>query len=252
VTAEPVNLATVPSLPLPAADEAHLWLYRLSDIHDQVAENLPLLSVFEREQADRFASAAARHQFVAGRAILRKLLSAYLSTPMVEIEFVIDVGGKPRLAGTSDICSMHFNFAHSGDWVLLGFTSGGEIGVDIERHRPVSHWQGIAERYYSYRELAALRTTSGDSQQELFFRLWTRKEAVLKWHGTGLQTPLSSIEVPIDPQCSIWVELPQSGQRCWLQNIVAPCGYSAAIATSHAITHLVHRSVGLPFLPNVQ
>jgi 4'-phosphopantetheinyl transferase len=249
---ERIDLLTIRSLSPPAVDQAHLWMYDISAAEEWSASIESILSPTEKELATRFVSVGARNCFIAGRTVLRRLLGAYLSTPATDIALTSDAGGKPRLVAAGGILPIKFNLAHSADCVLLGFATSSEIGVDIEHHRPILHWQAIAERHYSSREFAALQESNEDSQRELFFRIWTRKEAVLKWHGTGLQTSLSSIEVPIDSQCRTWVELPQSGQRCWLQQLDAPTGYSAAVATSHAITQVVQRRVGQAFLPDVQ
>ena len=241
MTAERVGLAHLRSVVPPKEDQAHIWFCSLGDFTSDRFRIL--LSPIEQDQAGRFASAGARDRFIVGRGMLRSLLGAYLSLAPSEVDIAIEPSGKPRLAAKLGRRALSFNLAHSGDGVLLGFTSGGEIGVDIEHHRQVSHWQAIAERHYSCRELAMLRSVGGEEQREMFFRIWTRKEAVLKWLGTGLQVPLSEVDVPTACGDQAWVALPRAGQRCWVQPVDAPVGYSAALATSQRTTHLVQRQL---------
>lgn len=241
--AERVELATLRSLAPPKEDQVHVWLCRIGDFASHIDALHALLSATERDQAARFASRQARDRFLVGRGVVRSLLGAYLAVPVLEVAIETDRNGKPRVTTTGDDRLLMFNLAHSGDFVLLGFACGSEIGVDLERHRPVTHWQQIAERHYSHCELAALQATSADEQRELFFRIWTRKEAALKWHGTGLQLPLSTVEVPISPRCQAWIELPPEPQRCWVQQLNAPAEYSAALATSGPITRVLQREV---------
>ncbi|MEX2171889.1 MAG: 4'-phosphopantetheinyl transferase superfamily protein [Pirellulales bacterium] len=241
MTAERVGLAQLRSVVPPQEHQAHVWFCSLGDFASDRFRML--LSPIEQDQAGQFASAGARDRFLVGRGVLRRLLGAYLSIAPAEVAIAIEPSGKPRLAVKRDHHALYFNLAHSGDGVLLGITSGGEIGVDIEHHRQVSHWQAIAERHYSCRELATLRSVGVEEQRELFFRIWTRKEAVLKWLGTGLQVPLSEVDVPTACGDQAWVALPQAGQRCWAQPVDAPVGYSAALATSLRTTHLLQRQV---------
>lgn len=240
-----IELSKICSLSPPAQDQVHLWRVCISAGDEQSASIQSFLSHTEKEQADRFASVGARSRFITGRAMLRRLLGAYTSTLARDVPLALDAGGKPRFAAADGTLQLKFNLAHSGDWVLLGFTSGGEIGVDIEQHRPIEHCQAIAERHYSSREFDTLLQSKGESQRELFFRIWTRKEAVLKWHGSGLQTPLSSIEVPIEPHAQGWVDLPKQAQSCWVQSIDAPSGYCAALASARPIIKLIERELRL-------
>ncbi|MCD7835951.1 MAG: 4'-phosphopantetheinyl transferase superfamily protein [Lachnospiraceae bacterium] len=78
-----------------------------------------------------------------------------------------------------------YNISHSGDYVFCA-VSDREIGVDIQKKVPADFVR-LAERFFSDREAGALRESSDDSSvRELFYRLWTRKEALGKLTGEGL------------------------------------------------------------------
>jgi 4'-phosphopantetheinyl transferase len=63
---------------------------------------------------------------------------------------------------------------------------GREIGVDLERVCPNAGTQGVAERFFSPFDAAALRTVPSDQFARAFLSCWTRREAYLKARGTGL------------------------------------------------------------------
>ena len=86
--------------------------------------------------------------------------------------------GKPFLEGES----VHFNIAHTGALVGVAVSDKHPIGLDIEKVRAVR--EGFAARYFSEREQAVILAAT--NPDEALIRLWTAKEAVGKYHGTGL------------------------------------------------------------------
>lgn len=88
--------------------------------------------------------------------------------------------GKPYFPGYPDV---HFNISHSSGAVLVG-VSDQEIGVDIERVRPVGQRMMV--------RLAHVST------EEAFFQIWVRREARAKRSGNGVGTIMRS-ESPLQP-----------------------------------------------------
>lgn len=100
-------------------------------------------------------------------------------------------GGKPYFPAFPHC---HFNLSHSGTLVLCALDEQ-PVGVDIECIRP--HHPNLARRICSEQELAWLEQQE-DSISALC-QLWTRKEALVKYQGTGLTVPTRSISVPLPP-----------------------------------------------------
>ncbi len=88
--------------------------------------------------------------------------------------------GKPYFPEYPDV---HFNISHSSGAVLVG-VSDQEIGVDIERIRPVGQRMMV--------RLAHVTT------EEAFFQSWVRREARAKRSGAGIGTIMRS-ESPLQP-----------------------------------------------------
>ena len=72
---------------------------------------------------------------------------------------------------------MRFNLSHSGDVTLVAVARDSEVGVDVERIRPVIEMRAIARRWLGRDDMADERE---------FLRAWTRHEAMLKALGVGL------------------------------------------------------------------
>ncbi len=108
------------------------------------------------------------------RAFLERILQAHygISAP----QFSETQNGKPFLAD----CPLRFNLSHSGSFTAAVFANQ-EIGLDIERRTP-RNTQAITRRL------------SADEQNEDFFKVWTAKEAYIKYRGGTLAKMLSALE----------------------------------------------------------
>lgn len=107
--------------------------------------------------------------------------------------------GKPFFRSFPDI---HFNLSHSGEY-LAGAFSSDEVGLDLQENR-ASHTGvlRIAKRFFTMEEYESLLSCGGSREQELlFYRLWTIKEAYLKYLGCGLHGSLSGFRPDPMPDC---------------------------------------------------
>lgn len=192
---EPRAFPTTGVVPL-AADEAHIWLARLGRSNPNGATDFETLSTDEQERARSMADAPAK-QFVAARALLRRLLAGYVPCPAARIEIAFGPHGKPHLAGTPSKANVQFNLSHSAGVAAVAIGSS-PLGIDIERLRDLSDPDAIAARFFAPGEVRALRRVPDAQQQRTFFSFWTCKEAYLKALGGGLARGLASFEVEID------------------------------------------------------
>jgi 4'-phosphopantetheinyl transferase len=88
---------------------------------------------------------------------------------------------------------LYANLSHTIGQAAVALTGAGEVGIDVEARRPVDDLQGLAATVLAPRERAALAAAADPLL--LFFRLWARKEAVIKAFGIGLGAPLTSIDL---------------------------------------------------------
>ena len=92
---------------------------------------------------------------------------------------------------------VEFNLSHSNEMALLAVNCIGELGVDIEYVKPDFKFQEIAERFFTAKEVVAMRGLPPDLQRQAFFKCWTSKEAFLKAKGTGLSGKLDEVEIAL-------------------------------------------------------
>ncbi len=174
--------------------QVHVWCARLDAHAFDLAACRACLSDEERARADRFRVPDAARRFTAARARLRDVLGGYLSIPAKEIRLAVAEGGKPHVPGDP----LHFSVSHSADLVVLA-VGAAPLGVDVEDLRRHVDMMAIARRFFTAEEAAALDRLPVAGRARAFYRLWTRKEAVLKARGVGLAEPLRSVPVSIDP-----------------------------------------------------
>lgn len=175
------------------ADEVHLWLARVQE----TAEDQ--LSALEISRAAKYRNKIDRMRYRTARSILRRVLGGYLSVGPKEIQLEIDHYGKPMLKEKFHKPSLEFNISHSDQFVLVAFARGRRVGVDIERVQPIPDRSHLVNRYFSENESLAINKLSEQEQIIAFYSGWTRKEALLKAIGKGLQMPLNDVEVSINP-----------------------------------------------------
>ena len=154
-----------------------------------------LLSADERDRAARFRFDRDRARYVVGRGLLRSLLGHYVDRHGAELRFTYGDQRKPALVGEGP----QFNLAHSGATALFAFSSAMEVGIDVELMRTDFAATEIPERFFSPREVAALRALPEEAQAQAFLTCWTRKEAFLKARGDGLMLALDSFDVTLAP-----------------------------------------------------
>jgi 4'-phosphopantetheinyl transferase len=144
----------------------------------------------------RFRFERDQRRYLVSHANLRRLLAQYAGCAPQELAFGVNEFGKPSLRNVPGE-PLHFNLSHSDDVGLLAVTRVGELGADVERIRAIE--PEVAEAHFSRRELAELKALSGAVWLGGFFRCWTRKEAILKAEGCGLNLPLGAFDVSLVP-----------------------------------------------------
>jgi len=147
----------------------------------------------ERARAARFRFERDRRRFVARRLFLRRALAEHLGVDPAGIRYRTSTHGKPELDLVD--APVAFSTSHAGDLAIVAVVAGGEVGVDIERIRPMRDALDIARKFFTADEVEHLQWLSGAGRSTAFLRLWTRKEAYVKLLGRGLSIPLDDFDV---------------------------------------------------------
>lgn len=119
-----------------------------------------------------------------------------------------------RASPASTQAGFAFNYAHSGDWLLLAWSrTAAALGADLEVLTREQAWAALARRYFHANEQAAWQAQPASDQAASWLRLWTRKEAVVKAHGLGLRLRLDTLDTTGDavqhPELGDWRLLSQ-------------------------------------------
>jgi 4'-phosphopantetheinyl transferase len=162
-----------------------IWRLRF-DATQPLAADLAVLDDTEKQRAATLLFPQERRRFVMGRAFLRRVLAQYTHEAPEAVALSFGPNGKPAWAGVRQPVS--FNFSRSRTAYLLGVMHGHEIGVDLEDRHRVPDRSELARAYFTRNEQHALATTPIGDRDEIFLRLWTRKEALLKAAGAGLSS----------------------------------------------------------------
>jgi 4'-phosphopantetheinyl transferase len=208
--------------PSPPAGEVHLYYADLGVY--RVARPETLLSPDESARAKRYRSVADSRRYIQARCLLREVLSFYRNCTPEEIVFEYARAGKPFLQGEPP-AGVQFSISHAGDRVAVAVARGRRVGVDIETMRDDIPAPDLSRRFFSGAEAAAVRNSQGRAGTELFLRLWTRKEALLKATGVGIGG-LPHCPALLDPG-----DFSLDGTGWQVRDLRPAPGYVAALAT---------------------
>jgi 4'-phosphopantetheinyl transferase len=218
---------------LPAPDPSiALWLCRLECSGDQTNVFAQSLSPSERQRADRFGTPALRSRWIAGRAALRRLLGEVLAIDPAAVVLHRGIRGRPQLAAEY---ALDFNVSHTDDVALIcigtGLPADERIGVDIEREDRDVNADGLARKFMTDRERAAMAPLDDAARHLRFLKLWTCKEAMSKATGAALSAPFRNIDVAIDDTPRLVAgPAPYLPDRWRLLSAAVPAGLVATVA----------------------
>ena len=199
-----------------------------------------LLADGERARADRFRLPRDRNRYVAARGQMRILLAGCLCQVPAAVAIVVGRDGKPELQPALGTERIHFNLSHSEGVGVVAIGIDGELGIDVERIRPMPDASAIAEQFFAAGEILALRRVADEARAEAFFRYWTRKEALIKSFGRGLSS-LDEFELSADGGAPQRLVFPGEGPSAarWVLPVTPPYpGFVAALATAGALPRL--------------
>jgi 4'-phosphopantetheinyl transferase len=196
---QPAVWATPLARPVLTDTAVHVWRASLNLSEPQLQNFWPTLTDDEQARAKRFHFLKDQNHYLAGRGMLRAILSRYLDLPPNQLRFSYSQYGKPTLTEVAGGDALRFNVSHSHGLALYAVTRNREVGVDLELMRADFAGEEIAERFFSRPEFEKLRALPADAKCAAFFNCWTRKEAYIKARGEGLSLPLDQFDVSLSP-----------------------------------------------------
>lgn len=175
----------------------------------------------DRVESERFRRPERQFQFLAGRALLRRLLSRATGTPSWRIKR--DGEGRPVALDAAGRPGPDVSISHAGRWVACAVARGGRIGVDVEVPNPRRDALALARACLSPAEGEAVAREG----EPALLRAWTVREALAKAMGGGVMRALELRLPPDLPPHSAAVVL--DGRR-WAVAELAGAQFHLALA----------------------
>lgn len=149
-----------------------------------------------RDEARKFKHLAGQYNCLKSYALLQQLLHEHYGISLHE-DLRIDIGqhGKPSL---HDYPCIHFNLSHCPHAIAV-VVDDKPVGIDVERF--VQPKPSLLRYTMNEREVAEVETA--EHPDEAFARLWTRKEALFKYFGTGIRDTIKDILNNIPPNVQL-------------------------------------------------
>lgn len=219
---------------LPQMNEAdlHVWTFSLEVDRESIALQEAVLSAEEWRRVRRYSSPHAARRFIVRRGLLRRILGKYLDHPPEEVRFVYNAYGKPFLA-PEKCFDLQFSLSDSGELGALAVGLKDPVGIDIEFFQAdkdiggtclfgsptenADHYEGPTCPTYSFPCV----------------RAWTRREAVAKADGVGLQMLIGQSEMVglaeyMSPTSAAGG--PNFGRGIGVHDLTLPAGYVGSLA----------------------
>ncbi len=167
------------------------FIYNVESLIDAEYEKWFSLMTEEKQgRVSRYKDFERRKCSVAGEKLVKEYIGKALNIAPESLEILSDENGKPFMKD----CEIHFNISHCENILAYAF-SDEEIGIDIERIRPIP--LNILKRFFSEEEqeyVLGHTPTQEDFQKcenkeilERFYRIFTLKEAICKKSGIGIK-----------------------------------------------------------------
>lgn len=178
------------------AHEVHLWYVEKAaiDAHTLTSTYDNLLAQEEKERCDRFRHVTSRERYLIARWLLRTSLSRYVDIDPRDWQFSKNQFGRPEIA-LPNLSALRFNLSYSGEAALLGVAWARDIGVDLEYVNTSIDVMQLARHHFAPLEVEQLESVPDKRRRDLFFTIWTLKEAYVKARGMGLSFPLKEFAV---------------------------------------------------------
>lgn len=189
---EQLQLDEAPAMPILKGNDCHIWIASQGKNFSTLRQYAGILSTLELNKAHRFRKTNDQELYLAAHILLRLVISNYTGIKPDKLIFSDVPGKKPALG--FDMPSLEFNLSHAEGCVAIAVCQKSQVGIDIEKGRPLLEWQSIAKHYFSLAEQTALQNATPDTVTRLFYTFWTRKEAWLKAVGLGLIDELPQID----------------------------------------------------------
>lgn len=201
-----------------------VWSGRVFDHAEDAAAHRHLLDSEESARLAAFYRSADRDAYAVAHVTLRRLLGERLGQSPEAVALAREPctsctgpHGRPFVPGHA----VHFSLSHTSGLVMIALAEA-PVGIDVEGFPDPGTVADVAGQLHP-RERTELAALPAAERPAAFARCWTRKEALLKAIGVGLNEDPSLTHVGTGPK-------PVSHDSWLLADVATYPGYAAAVA----------------------
>lgn len=143
-----------------------------------------ILDEAELHRAERYHFEKDRNRFIICRALLKLILAKQTDVNVPDLKIGTEVNKKPYLISDN---SIKFNLSHTDDLAIIALCNK-DVGIDLEYQNEDFNFKEVLTHVYSNEEVNTI--LKSENQRYKFYKFWTRKEAIVKAIGTGINEHL--------------------------------------------------------------
>jgi 4'-phosphopantetheinyl transferase len=172
-------------------DDLGIKLYKIELLKFQelVSGLINLLSSTERDRANRYHFIKDKNRFIICRTLLKFFLAEHIGLEVDKIFLDSDFNKKPFLPSHPSVC---FNVTHAGDYAIIAIAKS-PIGVDLEYVNKGFDYKVMLPTIFDKIEIDKI--VKSKEKHLTFYRFWTRKEAIVKAIGKGVDDDFLKLPV---------------------------------------------------------
>lgn len=170
-----------------STDDVIIYTLHLPEYYGLTKDLIHFLNPEELSRVERYYKDKDRNQFIICRAILKFVLSAYTQLDITTINIDYHFNKKPFLSSHP---WLFFNISHSEDLAVIAI-SRNKVGIDVEYIFKDFDFSSLLPDIFDSNE--ALAIENAVNVNHTFYKLWTRKEALVKAVGTGIDDDFKNI-----------------------------------------------------------
>lgn len=127
--------------------------------------------------------------------LVRMEISILSGMPNNDLLFYNEFMHKPILLSAPQY---HFNISHTHNMVLCGISINNPIGVDVECTKRNEILEKLEDVFHPMEVQYIKNSTSNNMYLIRFYKIWTQKEAYIKYLGTGFSEKTNTLNT-LDP-----------------------------------------------------
>jgi 4'-phosphopantetheinyl transferase len=170
-----------------SSDDVIIYSIYLPDYNELTKDLVHFLNPDERSRSERYYQDKDRNQFIICRAILKFVLAAYTQLDVTTIHIDYLFNKKPYLSSHPWLC---FNISHSENFAVIAISLK-KVGVDIENISKDFTFTNLLPDIFDNNEVLAIQKAA--NKKHAFYKSWTRKEALVKALGKGIDDDFKNI-----------------------------------------------------------